>query len=197
MSQPRKLESTVQRCLTFSDTECVITTCHKVIKCNKEIRVTLSGSQQVLLGAPPDRFIQCLRFSITAKRAVQNFWKTQMRKVSSEWVKQPRIQSSEWGLHVNCWYTLRLRTLQRLSQELVRSSSTDCTVNSSTDCTVNSRQGWATYNSIPKNNTHTKSWHRCYYFLGLGQQLTCWNCNTVVKGKTITREVSSGLYAFT
>lgn len=59
--------------LTFSDAECVITTCYKIIKCNKEIRVTLGGSEQVLLGAPPDGFVQGLGFNITTVGAVQGF----------------------------------------------------------------------------------------------------------------------------
>lgn len=61
------------RHLTFGDAECVITTCYKIIKCNKEIRVTLSGSEQVLLRAPPDGFVQCLGFNITTIGAMQSF----------------------------------------------------------------------------------------------------------------------------
>lgn len=74
-----KWEGVTQK-LTFSDAERVITTCYKIIKCNKKIRVTLSGSQQVLLGTPPDGFIQCLGLNITPIGAVQGFWETGKEK---------------------------------------------------------------------------------------------------------------------
>lgn len=59
--------------LTFSDAQCVVATCYKIIKCNKEIGIALSGSQQVLLGAPPDGFVQRLGFNVTTIGAVEGF----------------------------------------------------------------------------------------------------------------------------
>lgn len=44
---------------TFSDAERVVPTGNKVIKCNKEVRVTLRRPQQVFFGAPAHRFRQC------------------------------------------------------------------------------------------------------------------------------------------
>lgn len=60
--------------LTFGDAERIVTTCYKIVKCNKKIGVALSSSKQVLLGAPPDGFIQCLGFSVTTVGAVKSFW---------------------------------------------------------------------------------------------------------------------------
>lgn len=57
--------------LTFGDAECVVTACYKVVKCNKEVGIALGGSQQVLLGAPPNGFVQCLGFNVATIGAVQ------------------------------------------------------------------------------------------------------------------------------
>lgn len=57
--------------LTFGDAECVVTTCYKIVKCNKEIGIALSGSKQVLLGAPSDGFVQCLGLDFATVGAVQ------------------------------------------------------------------------------------------------------------------------------
>lgn len=43
---------------TFSDAECVVSTSNEVIKCNKEVRVTLSRPQKVFLGAPAHSLCQ-------------------------------------------------------------------------------------------------------------------------------------------
>lgn len=57
--------------LTFGDAERVVTARYKIVKCNEEIGIALSGSKQVLLGAPSDGFIQCLGFNIATIGAVQ------------------------------------------------------------------------------------------------------------------------------
>lgn len=56
---------------TFRDAQCVVTTGHKVVKCDKQVGVTLGGSQQVLLWAPTHSFGQSRR--VQSKRPVQGF----------------------------------------------------------------------------------------------------------------------------
>lgn len=58
---------------TFSDTERVVSTGNKVVKCNKEVRVAFSCPQQVLFGAPA--YSLCESRRVQAERPMESFWR--------------------------------------------------------------------------------------------------------------------------
>lgn len=58
---------------TFRDAQRVVATGNKVIKCNKEVRVALGSTQQVLLGAPAHRLRQ--RCRVQAEGPVEGLWR--------------------------------------------------------------------------------------------------------------------------
>lgn len=59
--------------ITFSDTKRVVSAGNKVIKCNKEVRVTFRCPQQVLFGAPAYSLRESRR--VQAERPMESFWK--------------------------------------------------------------------------------------------------------------------------